>query len=281
MIEKAQDNQILLPSPNTVPDAVSVLRWFLFYSLFLLAAGIPLISMLAGEHSWRNWWDHCGQTFSHITWATLLSGIKQEAYALGRVFAKSDVNIKLLFALIYVSLATTYMPLPTGMLIAGMAMRDTAVANDVWSVTLLIALVGGVASTIANLNDYHFFTWLLRSRHVAKVRHTKLYDVSARWFARSPFYILLLFNIIPLPIDVIRLLAITYRYSRVKFAVANFIGRFVRYAVIAFLTYYFDLGWVAPLALLGLAVVLAMIKVAPAAWKRIIGKRKEREFVNS
>ncbi len=61
--------------------------------------------------------------------------------------------------------------------------------------------------------------------------------------------------------DVVRLLAISRRYGRAPFAAANFLGRFVRYGVFAFATYWFNLGYVAPLALLALAVFLAIVKV--------------------
>jgi membrane protein DedA with SNARE-associated domain len=66
------------------------------------------------------------------------------------------------------------------------------------------------------------------------------------------------------------MLATTYRYPRLPFAAANLVGRFIRYGVIAFVTY--SLGsqgkW-AVLALLGVAVVLGAVKAAQAAMRRI------------
>ena len=73
-------------------------------------------------------------------------------------------------------------------------------------------------------------------------------------------------RIIPIPVDVVRMLATTYRYGRAPFAAANFVGRFLRYAVIAAVTYALaDGGKWAVAALLALAVVLALGKLAPAA----------------
>ena len=121
----------------------------------------------------------------------------------------------------------------------------------------IVGAVGGAASTVANLNDYHLFTWLLRSRRIARVRHTRLYQASARWFARSPWFILVIFNIVPIPVDVIRMLATTCRYPRLPFAAANFLGRFVRYAAIAAGTYL--LGQQGKWVVWGLLALLAVI----------------------
>ena len=122
---------------------------------------------------------------------------------------------------------------------------------------------------------------MLRSRRVAKIRETKLYHVSSRWFARSPFYLVTLFNVLPIPVDVVRMLASVQRYPRLPFAAANFIGRFVRYGVIAWVTY--RLGeqgkWVV-VGLLGVAVVLAAVKVLPGgSAKNATGPGGFREMI--
>jgi membrane protein YqaA with SNARE-associated domain len=180
--------------------------------------------------------------------------------------------VKLIFFGSYLSLCTTFLPLPTGWIVAAVATREAAVGSNAWTTTLLVATVGAIGSTIANLNDYHLFTWMLRSHRVAKIRHTKLYEKSAMWFSRSPFFLLVVFNIVPIPVDVVRILATTYRYPRGPFAAANFIGRFLRYAVIAFVTYWWNLGYVAVLALLALAVVLAAVKAIPYLYRKISGR---------
>jgi membrane protein YqaA with SNARE-associated domain len=114
------------------------------------------------------------------------------------------------------------------------------------------------------------FTWLLRSRRIGKLRDTKLYRISAGWFERSPFFLVMLFNILPIPVDVVRMLATTYRYPRLPFAAANLVGRFIRYGVIAFMTYSLgDQGKWAVLGLLGVAVVLGAGKAIPAVLRRI------------
>jgi len=225
--------------------------WFLAYALGLGVAVAAVAIMLSGQQ-WTWTWSP-GE--------------------IGRQMQSVSAAPKLLIFGIYVSLCCTFLPMPTNAIVAAVATREAAVTGELWTTVLAVGLVGAVASTIANLNDYHLFTLALRHRHVKRVRHTRLYDVSARWFARSPFAILVIFNIIPIPVDVIRMLAVTYRYPRGPFAGANFVGRLVRYAVIAFVTFHWNLGWVAVVVLLGLAVVLALAKVLPPAIGKIIGRQ--------
>ena len=195
--------------------------------------------------------------------------------------AATSPVIKLIAFMIYLTLCTTFFPLPTGWIVAAVATREAAIAAGVSDsavvvaavTTVAVATVGGIGSTIANLNDYHLFTWMLRHRGIARGRNSRAYLAASRWFAKNPMLILIVFSMIPIPVDVVRMLATTYRYRRQAFAAANFIGRFARYGVIAFVTYWWDLGWIAVLALLALAVVLGATRVLPATWKRISARR--------
>jgi len=229
-------------------DGISVRRWFAFYGLYLLAAGIPLAMLI-----WRQGW----------TWQQWRANPSE-------LLAATGPAIKLLAFAIYISLCCTFIPLPANWIVAAVAMKQVAVGPDVWTTTLAVGAVGAMASMMANLNDYHLFTLILRSRRISGVRNTKLYNVSARWFARSPFFLVTLFNVLPIPIDVVRMLATTYRYGRLNFAAANFIGRFIRYAVIAYITYSLEnKGHWAVIGLLGVAVVLAIAKALPAGLRAI------------
>ena len=238
-----------------LPDDVSVRRWFGFYALLFAAGAVPLAVLISRQPwAWREWADHAAE-----------------------LFRQTSPAIKLLGFAIYTSLCCTFLPLPTGWIVAGVATREAAVAagasgSDVvvaLLTTLIVAVVGAVASTIANLNDYHLFTWMLRHHRIARVRRTSAYLAAARWFAGSPFFLLVVFNIAPIPVDVVRILATTHRYPRAPFAAANFLGRFVRYAAIAFVTYWFDLGWLASAVLLALAAVLGGGRIIIALARRI------------
>jgi len=244
----------LTPHPDIatvghLPDNVSIRRWFAFYGLFFAAGAFSLFWLLRQEPiAWPASWSQAAET------------LRQTAPA-----------VKLIAFTLYISLACTFLPLPTTAIVAAVATRSAAVTGSLASTALLVGLLGAAASTLANLNDYHLFTWLLRSHHVSRVRNTRGYLLAARWFARAPFFILVLFNFIPIPVDVIRMLATTAQYPRLPFAAANFLGRFVRYGIVAGVTYCLpaDKGWIAVVVLLALAVVLGAFKVLPRAARRL------------
>ena len=101
----------------------------------------------------------------------------------------------------------------------------------------LVALVGSAATAVANLHDYYVLTALLRVERIDRVRGTASYRRAAEWFARWPFWTLVASNIVVLPVDVPRLLAISTRYSRPRFVLATLVGRYPRYLLLAGLGY--------------------------------------------
>lgn len=236
------------PSPATAkPDDIRLRRWFTVYGAFLLAMAVPMVLLVVAK----------SMSFREFV----------------ADFRTMDAAIKLLAFAIYMSVCSTFIPLPTGPIVAAIALAECAVGSNVWTTSLLVAGVGAAASTIANLNDYHLFTWLLRSQRIRRVRETRLYHASARWFARAPFAILVVFNILPIPIDVIRVLATTYRYSRLPFAAANFVGRFVRYAIIAAITYQLgQRGWISVVVLTGIAMILLVERLI----RKFLRQRRRR-----
>jgi membrane protein YqaA with SNARE-associated domain len=225
---------------------ISLLKWFGAYFVMLAGCVIAMIVLLQEQplslDSWKAFQDS--------------------------VIAASPA-VKLLVFAIYISACCTFLPMNTSWIVSAVSIQSVAVTGEMWSTVLLVSLVGAGASTVANLNDYHIFTLLMRSHHIAKVKHTKTYDVAIRWFEKTPFSLLMIFNILPIPVDVVRPLAASHRYSRIRFAIANFIGRFGRYAVISSVTYMLGKqGWFAVVALLGLAVVLALPRLIKKIIKR-------------
>ncbi|MFP4054930.1 MAG: YqaA family protein [Phycisphaerae bacterium] len=245
------EDEDVIPSDRPLPDQVSVLRWFVFFGV-VFVGGVVALVLLLGEEGWQG--------------SASLSGVAEAMEAMSPA-------AKLLVFGLYVSVCTTFLPLPTSAVAAAVSTHELAVAGTLWGTTLLVATVGAVCSTLANLNDYHLFTWMLRSRHVAKVRHTRTYEASAKWFARAPFFLLVVFNLIPIPVDVIRMLASTYRYPRVPFAAANFVGRFLRYGIIAGVTYWASSRWenagrIAVLSLLAVALGLGLGRLVARPLRR-------------
>ena len=192
----------------------------------------------------------------------------------------------------YLSLCCTLCPLPTTWLIlavgSGGALAQligpgSAQAMDSiiggWAKVGIVAVLGGLATTIANLNEYHIFTFLLRYRHVSKVRQTRLYNWAAKWYTKEPFLLLVSFCFIPIPVDVVRWLAISHRYPRRKFFAANILGRGSRYVLMAVFSDAMGLGLWTILVIQAVLVLIAAKRVLPKLWAKKNGNKAIRESV--
>jgi len=233
------------------PDGVSLRRWAVMFVLYLAVLAVPA------------WWmlGRLGRP-----WTELLT-------APGICAPMWQQSLRLLIFMLYLSICCTFLPLPTGWLVAAIATRAIALTPQWWTTVALVATAGAVASTMANLNDYHLFTWMMRHRRLAAVRQTRRVRAVRQWFSRKPFALLVVFSFVPIPIDVVRMLAATNRYDRGAFAGANFIGRFFRYGILAGLAFATDVSpGQAAVILLAAAAVLGAIRLTPVVVRKLAGK---------
>lgn len=152
-------------------------------------------------------------------------------FALLKQFAHPGISVPkspsiLMDCFLYMSLACQFFPLPT--------IPVLAFAAKVFH-PVLIAFTGAVGTSIANLNDYAILGWLFRHKRVKKLRDIHAYRRLLRFFDRRPFLTLTAGAFLPIPVDVVRLVAISRAYSFWKFILAAFVGRVPRYLIIAYL----------------------------------------------
>jgi len=144
----------------------------------------------------------------------------------------------------YLSLCNVLLPLPTTWIILLVASPEVALFEAIWLRVLVIAALGAVATTAANLNEYHVLAFLLRYGLGRRIRATRVYHWAIRWFDVAPFQTLALIGFLPIPIDAIRWLAILRLYSRLRFALAYLVGRGTRYLIFAGFSVFMQLtGW--------------------------------------
>ncbi|HOI54717.1 MAG TPA: VTT domain-containing protein, partial [Phycisphaerae bacterium] len=155
----------------------------------------------------------------------------------------------------YMSLACTFFPLPTTPVVV-LAASPQALGLNPW----LLAAACTAGTCIANMHDYYLVTFFYRFRPVQRIRKSALYVRAARWFDRAPFVTLAAASFLPIPIDFVRLLAISQGYPRRKFVLASALGRWPRYFLLAYFTDRFDLGWQWVLA-------VAAVTVLVGAWR--------------
>jgi membrane protein YqaA with SNARE-associated domain len=189
---------------------------------------------------------------------------------------KVDPLARLAIVFSYCSVACTFLPLPTTALVCAAALLDGQHLSPLLLATVL-ATVCTVGTCAANLHDYYLLTALYRYGRVRKVRQKKLYERFARWFRRSPFWTLVAASFIPIPVDVVRLMAISEGYSRVRFTAASFIGRWPRYFLLALFTKQFNLGWQAVLAVLAITAILALSRGVPKLIQILRGTKHKEE----
>lgn len=179
----------------------------------------------------------------------------------------------------YLSLACTFLPLPTAWIViwAAAPVEGGGLGLDPW----VVATVGAAGTAIANMHDYYLLTFLYRYRPVRQVRATRLYRRFAAWYGKAPFGTLAAASFLPIPVDVVRLLAISEGYNRLKFAAGSLVGRWPRYLLFAILADAFQLGWQWVVGVLGATVCLGLWRGLPPLVKHIreraAGRRAEKE----
>jgi membrane protein YqaA with SNARE-associated domain len=226
---------ILLWGNASVSDGINHRRWFVFYVLYLAALTAVVLGAL-----------RVGDDPRHPLLAQLW---------LPAIYV------------FYLSLCNTFFPAPTTWLvllvaspIMGLVTPEGLIERYAFSpgaarwlsalgTISLAATLGALGTTVANLTEYHVFTFLLGLGKVGKVRETRIYRTASRWFAVSPFGLMVVASFLPIPVDVIRWLAITYRYPRGRYALASFLGRLVRYGLLAATATCLALGWRSILAI--------------------------------
>ena len=169
---------------------------------------------------------------------------------------------------VYMALACTFMPLPT----AAPVMYTATVWNP-----LLVTVLGTVGTGLANLHDYYVLTYLLRRRRIAVVRSKGWYARAEAWFWRAPFATLAAASFLPIPVDVVRLLAISSQYPRLKFALAGVLGRAPRYAMLAYLADRLDLSVQAILLVLAATIILGVTRGLPRLIRQVRAAREGAE----
>ena len=115
------------------------------------------------------------------------------------------------------------------------------------------ALAGTIGSLIACYADYAMVGAAMRHRALAKTRNSALFQWSTKWMKRFPFAITVLFSFTPLPISIVRILAPAVEYNVRRYMLAQIVGRFPRFYLLAWIGHVVMIpNWI----LIGLAILL-------------------------
>ena len=165
---------------------------------------------------------------------------------------------------VYMSLACTFLPLPTLWICLWLGSIYSA---------LLVAFIGALGTCVANLHDYYLLRFFLCYDRVARAKESRLYERAESWFRRFPFVALSVASFLPIPVDVVRLLAIASGYSRIGFVLASFAGRFPRYLAIAWLGHALKPSSSVIALVLVFSVLMGLAKVLPGCARKLKKKK--------
>ncbi len=165
----------------------------------------------------------------------------------------------------YLSLCNTLVPLPTAWIVLLAASPQYALLPHAGLNVACVALLGALATALANLNEYHLLAYGFGGGLGARLRRTPAYAWAVRWFERAPFGVLTLVAFFPIPVDAVRWLAILHGYPRLRFGLAYFLGRAPRYVIFAACSVFFTFTEWQILAI-QVGLVLAGF-MARAAWR--------------
>lgn len=144
----------------------------------------------------------------------------------------AQVEILILY-LLYMSVAFTFLPLPTAWIVLWAA-REVEPFS--------VAVIGTIGTCIANLHDYYIIHYLFKVEKIKRAKKTRFYRKAVEWFGKAPFATLTAASFLPIPIDAVRILAVSADYPRTRYALATFAGRFPRYLLLAYLGYELQLS---------------------------------------
>lgn len=138
------------------------------------------------------------------------------------------------------------------------------------------ALAGTVGSLIACFADYAMVGAALRHRALASTRNSPLFQWSTKWMRRYPFAITVLFSFLPLPISIVRILAPAVEYSVRRYMLAQIVGRFPRFYILAWIGYTVQLPtWV--IVCLGFGLVFTFFLSGGSAEEEVEAEQDDDE----
>ena len=117
------------------------------------------------------------------------------------------------------------------------------------------ALAGTIGSLIACYADYAMVGAAMRHRALTTTRNSRLFQWSTKWMKRYPFAITVLFSFTPLPTAIVRILAPAVEYPVRRYMLAQIVGRFPRFYILAWIGHTVMIPtWI----IIGLGVVLLL-----------------------
>lgn len=169
----------------------------------------------------------------------------------------------------YFSLASTFVPLPTSWFVLFLDSPSGLSFIAPLERVILVALLGSFSTAVSHLNEYYLGNYILQDKSKF-IKETKIYRWASQRFDRYAFWLLFVFNVVPVSADPVRWLAIISRYPRGRFFVSQMLGRFVRYALLGIAAEIFKLTII---QIMVLQVAILAVPLSKLLWDFLSGRR--------
>lgn len=134
---------------------------------------------------------------------------------------------------------------------------------------LIIVLVGTLGVVISALFEYNVVEFIMRFDRFARLTKNKRFQKFAGYFDRYSFTSIMVASSLPLPLDFIRIMAITRKYPKIKFLLATALGRIPRFSLIALLGYQLMYPKIIAVSILGITLFFMLIRRLYKYYQRI------------
>ena len=152
---------------------------------------------------------------------------------LGYLFLTGTRLSQLIGYFVYMSFACTLIPLPTPTYVIALGQ-----VFQPW----IVAGVGAIANCLAALAEYYVIIRLFLKTTLQQQGETShIFQRFAYYFQRAAFACLIFIGLTPIPFEPFRLAAILIRYNLPKYLLAIFIGRFIRYYLVAQIRHFYSM----------------------------------------
>ena len=175
------------------------------------------------------------------------------AIGLGYLILTGSYYSQLIGYFVYMSFACTLIPLPT---------PPYVIALGKVFHPGIVAFAGSVANCLAALGEYYFITWFFSKTTLQqRVETNRIFQRFSHYFQRAAFACLIFTGVTPIPFEPFRLAAILIQYNVPKYLLAVFVGRFIRYYLVALIGYFYSIPNQYLIVMVILLIVISVIGV--------------------
>jgi membrane protein YqaA with SNARE-associated domain len=125
---------------------------------------------------------------------------------------------------------------------------------------LLVAIISTIAVSLVEFVNYQILVPVLEIDKIKIFREKRSFQRAEYYFNKLPFMSLVVSCLTPIPFFPFRIVAVTTRYSTIKYVLSVFIGRLPRYYILAFTGKMLNLPTWVYITVIIIVLIIALVK---------------------